>query len=47
MALPQPKAPVSASDFLAWDAIQTMRHECVNSEWFADLVATGDGAEVA
>lgn len=47
MVLPQPKALLSANDFLTWDAIQTMCHECVNSEWFADLVATGDGAEVA
>jgi Uma2 family endonuclease len=35
MALPQPKAPFSADDFLAWDATQTERHEYVNGEVFA------------
>lgn len=30
MALPQPKAPFNADDFLAWDATQTERHEYVN-----------------
>lgn len=35
MALPQPKAPFSVDDFLAWDATQTERHEYVNGEVFA------------
>ena len=35
MALPQPKTPFSADDFLAWDASQTERHEFVNGEVFA------------
>jgi Uma2 family endonuclease len=35
MALPQPKTPFSADDFLAWDATQTERHEFVDSEVFA------------
>jgi Uma2 family endonuclease len=35
MAVPQPKAPFSADDFLAWDATQTERHEFVNGEVFA------------
>lgn len=35
MALPQPKTPFSADDFLAWDATQTERHEYVNGEVFA------------
>lgn len=35
MALPQPKTPFSADDFLAWDATQTERHEFVGGEVFA------------
>ena len=35
MALPQPKTPFSADDFLAWDATQTERHEFVDGEVFA------------
>lgn len=35
MALPQPKTPFSADDFLAWDATQTDRHEFVDGEVFA------------
>lgn len=35
MALPQPKTPFSADDFLAWDASQTERHEFVDGEVFA------------
>lgn len=35
MALPQPKTPFSADDFLAWDATQTERHEFVRGEVFA------------
>ncbi|MGB4058861.1 MAG: Uma2 family endonuclease [Burkholderiaceae bacterium] len=35
MALPQPKTPFSADDFLAWDANQIERHEFVDGEVFA------------
>lgn len=35
MALPQPKTPFSADDFLVWDASQTERHEFVDGEVFA------------
>ena len=35
MALPQPKTPFTADDFLAWDTTQTVRHEYVNGEVFA------------
>jgi Uma2 family endonuclease len=35
MAVPQPKVPFSADDFLAWDATQTERHEFVDGEVFA------------
>jgi len=35
MAVPQPKVPFSADDFLAWDATQTDRHEFVDGEVFA------------
>lgn len=35
MAVPQPKVPFSADDFLAWDATQAERHEFVNGEVFA------------
>ena len=35
MAVPQPKVPFSADDFLAWDATQTERHEFVNGDVFA------------
>lgn len=41
MALPQPKVPFSADDFLAWEANQTERHEYVNGEVFP--VAGGEG----
>lgn len=35
MAPPLAKTPFTADDFLAWDATQTQRHECVNGEVFA------------
>lgn len=40
MALPQPKVPFSANDFLAWDAVQTVLHEHADGEVFA--MAGGD-----
>lgn len=35
MALPQPKVPFSADDFLAWEAVQTVLHEHADGEVFA------------